>query len=373
MLIPGTGGEHMRFRISFIMLIILFLLYIPIQLPVHAEEIAPPQLESEAAILVELETGTILLEKNATKKLNPASLTKIATAIYAIENGNLEDMVIVSENAYQTIGSSVYLEIGEKISLKELLEGLLVNSGNDAGIAIAEHLSGSVKQFSEDLNAYLEKNIGVQNTHFENPHGLYHSNHYTTAEDLAMITRYAMKNKDFRKLFGMKKLKWDGEKWDTTLYTHHKLLRETPYPGVTGGKTGYIEEAGHTLATTAERENLDLLTVTLNTDLQMDSYQDTEELLDYGFDNFIRKGQHVTKQNKVVNFRKLANANVNELKLQEQKVTLKRRVQVSSPNHGQQVPLSLNSIPINQYDILVLITLLAYLLFKFYYHKSQKP
>lgn len=246
----------------------------------------PLSLKSEAAIVIDAKTGTVIYEKNSKVKMYPASLTKIATAIYAIENGNLDDIVTVSKHAKGTIGSSVYLEEGEQVTLKKLLQGLLINSGNDAGVAIAEHLSGSVEHFSSDINDYLQREIGVQNTNFENPHGLFDPSHVTTAEDLAKITQYAMENKVFKEIFGTKELEWNGASWDTTIYKHHKLMREMPYEGVTGGKTGFIEESGFTLATTAERENMSLIIITLNSNLQSDAYNDTINLLNYSFENF---------------------------------------------------------------------------------------
>lgn len=247
-----------------------------------------PTILSETAIMIDAKTGSVLYEKNADKQMYPASLTKIATAIYAIETGNLDDVVTVSKKARDTEGTRVYLEEGEKVTLKKLLQGLLINSGNDAGVAIAEHLSGSVEQFSDDINAYLKNVIGVNNTNYENPHGLFDPDHVTTAEDLAIITQYAMKNEVFRDIFGTKELKWDGESWDTTLFTHHKLMREKPYEGVTGGKTGFVDQSGFTLATTAKRDNLSLIVITLNSDVQASAYNDTINLLDYGFENFQR-------------------------------------------------------------------------------------
>lgn len=153
-----------------------------------------PILSSEAAIVMEATTGEVLYEKNAQSQMYPASLTKIATAIYAIENGNLNDSVTINEKARNTEGTRVYLEVGEQVTLEKLLQGLLINSGNDAGVAIAEHISGSVELFASDLNSYLKDVIGLQNTNLENPHGLFDPQHMTTAEDLAELTRYAMKN-----------------------------------------------------------------------------------------------------------------------------------------------------------------------------------
>lgn len=250
-----------------------------------AESDVGPIITSEAVILIEEGSGRVLYEQNSDLKMYPASLTKVATAIYAIEKGNLEDIVTVSENAREVDGTRVYLEVGEKVTLKKLIQGLLINSGNDAGVAIAEHLNGSEKEFAININAYL-KEIGLRNTNFTNPHGLFDTNHTTTARDLALITQYAMKNNEFREIFGMKELKWDGEGWDTTLYNHHKLMRERPYEGVTGGKTGYVEESRHTLITTAKRGNMSVIAVVLKGQSQDAIYNNTVELLDYAFTNF---------------------------------------------------------------------------------------
>ncbi|PYF02632.1 D-alanyl-D-alanine carboxypeptidase family protein [Ureibacillus chungkukjangi] len=247
-----------------------------------------PNIVSESAIVMEANTGKILFEKNANKQMYPASLTKIATAIYAIENGHLDDEVIVSSSVRSVEGTRVYLEVGEKVTLKKLIQGLLINSGNDAGVAIAEHLDGNVEQFSNNLSTYLKDVIGVQNTNFENPHGLYNKDHFTTAKDLAKITKYALQNDTFKEIFSTKQLDWIGDSWDTTLITHHKILKgEIPYEEVTGGKTGYINQSGFTLATTAENENLSLIVITLNNPTEETSYHDTIELLNYGFENYI--------------------------------------------------------------------------------------
>ncbi|WP_164670187.1 D-alanyl-D-alanine carboxypeptidase family protein [Virgibacillus doumboii] len=255
----------------------------------HAETTTqPPSIISEAAIVIDSKTGDVLYENNAHTKMYPASLTKIATAIYAIETGDLDDIVTVSEKARNIEGTRVYLEEGERVTLKKLIQGLLINSGNDAGVAIAEHLSGSVKQFAFDINDYLKNVIGVEKTHFENPHGLFDPNHVTTAEDLAKITKYALQNDLFREIFGTVKLEWHGESWDTTLITHHKLLHQGSYEGITGGKTGFVNQSGFTLATTAKRDDLGLIVITLNTNFQSEAYKDTTNLLDYAFKNFER-------------------------------------------------------------------------------------
>ncbi|MEH7387180.1 D-alanyl-D-alanine carboxypeptidase family protein [Bacillus sp. JJ1521] len=252
-----------------------------------AEAIGAPVIKSEAVILLDANNGSILYEKNSHTKMYPASLTKMATAIYAIENGNLNDVVTVSANAYETDGTRVYLEVGEQVTLKHLIQGLLINSGNDAGVAIAEHLNGDIESFAHSINKYLKEKIGVEETHFTNPHGLFDENHYTSAYDLALITKYALKNPVFREIFGTKELAWDGKSWDTTLLSHHLLLRgEIPYEGITGGKTGFVDESGNTLSTSAEKGDLSLIAIVLQADRKGVAYEDTVALLDYGFENF---------------------------------------------------------------------------------------
>ncbi|HEY2421315.1 MAG TPA: D-alanyl-D-alanine carboxypeptidase, partial [Neobacillus sp.] len=162
-----------------------------------------------------------------------------------------------------------------------------INSGNDAAVAVAEHIDGSVERFAENINVYLKDKIGVYNTHFTNPNGLFDPNHYTTAMDLATMTNYAKKNPVFSEIFGTKELQWVGESWKTTLITHHLMLKgEIPYTGITGGKTGYVEESKSTLATTAYNGKIKLTAIVLKAANKNVMYQDTKSLLDYGFTNF---------------------------------------------------------------------------------------
>ncbi|CDQ20934.1 D-alanyl-D-alanine carboxypeptidase family protein [Halobacillus karajensis] len=272
-----------------ITLLITALLFIQIISPTRTEAVTepePPSIHSEAAVVLEAHTGQVLYSKNKDVQMYPASLTKIATAIYAIEHGDLDETVTVSKRAYETGGSSVFLEEGDEATLRQLVEGLLLNSANDAGVAIAEHLSGSVEQFSDDLNTYLKEEVGVKNTHFQNPHGLFDPEHRTTAEDMAKITQYAQGNETFQQIYGMEVLEWDGQKWDATLYTHHLLMREDPYEGVIGGKTGFVPQSGFTLATSAVRGDTGLIVITMNSSSKDRSYEDTKKLLDYGFKHY---------------------------------------------------------------------------------------
>ncbi|ESU30106.1 hypothetical protein G3A_23695 [Bacillus sp. 17376] len=261
-----------------------------------------PVLTSEAAVLMDTQSGAILFGKNEETRMYPASLTKIATAIYAIETADLDEQVVVSEEIENIDGTRVYLNPGEKVSLKKLVQGMLINSGNDAALAIAIHLDGSLESYSENINKFLKTNIGVEDTHFVNPHGLFDENNYTTAKELGLILNYAMNNPDFREIFGTKQLEWDGESWDTTILSHHRMLKgEIPYEGVTGGKTGFVDQSKQTLATTADNGKLKLTAILLKSEYKRKIYEDTAELFDYGFANFhsvqIRKGEKFNNGN----------------------------------------------------------------------------
>lgn len=243
-----------------------------------------PQLQSQAAILIDADTGQVLFQQNESEKMYPASITKIVTGIIAIEEGDLEDIVTVSENARQVEGTRVFLETGEQVSLLKLVQGLLINSGNDAGVAIAEHMDGSEEKFAERMNRFVREKAGVIQTNFTNPHGLFHEEHYTTAYDMALISRYAMQNEQFREIVGTYELDWVGEGWITTIYNHNRLLGD--YEGATGIKNGFVQLSGYTLVGSAKRGELELIAVTLNAPSANQLYKDMTALLDYGFEHF---------------------------------------------------------------------------------------
>lgn len=279
-------------------MLLLIIMYSSVGL-VAAEGEEDPSLTSEAAVLMDTQSGAILFGKNEESRMYPASLTKIATAIYAIESGDLDELVVVSKKIEDIDGTRVYLNPGEQVPLRKLVQGMLINSGNDAALAIAIHLDGSLENYSKSINEFLETNTGVENTHFVNPHGLFDENHYTTAKDLGMILNYAMNNPDFREIFGTKQLEWDGESWDTTILSHHRMLKgEIPYEAVTGGKTGFVDQSKQTLATTADNGNLKLTAILLKSEYKRKIYEDTIKLFDYGFAGFnssqIRKGETFT-------------------------------------------------------------------------------
>lgn len=236
---------------------------------------------AKSAILFEPVSRRTVFAYNEKEKLPMASTTKIVTAITAIENGNLNDMVTTSKRAASVEGSSIWLAEGEQQKLEDLLYGLMLSSGNDAAIAIAEHIGG-YDNFVKLMNITAEK-AGALNSNFENPNGLDSENHYTTAEDLAKITAYAMKNNTFRKIVSSKEksVPWQGHEWNRKLKNHNKLLRM--YEGCIGVKTGFTKKDGRCLVSAAERNGVTLICVTLN---DPNDWDDHINMLNYGFDIF---------------------------------------------------------------------------------------
>ncbi|MBP1933515.1 D-alanyl-D-alanine carboxypeptidase family protein [Ammoniphilus resinae] len=249
------------------------------------EAAAAPSISAQAAAVIDVESGRILYEKNGNEKMRVASLTKIMTAIVAIEEGNLQEMVRVPSHAVGTEGSSIYLRKNEELSLEDLLYGLMLRSGNDAAVTIADHIGGSVEGFARLMNEKAQY-LGLSGTHFTNPHGLDDSNnHFSTANDLAKLTAYALHNPDFKKIVAtkVKKIPQAGEKWDRNLINKNKML--SYYEGADGVKTGYTKLAKRCLVSSATREERQVTVVTLNAP---DDWDDHAKLLDYGMKQFTR-------------------------------------------------------------------------------------
>jgi D-alanyl-D-alanine carboxypeptidase len=247
---------------------------------------------AKAAILFDATSGRVLYEKNADNEMLIASLTKIMTAILAIENGKMDELVTVGPHAVGVDGSSIYLKQGEKIPLGTLVYGLMLRSGNDAAIAIAEHIGGSVEGFVYMMNEKLAY-LGLEHTHFANPHGLDQSGHYSSAKDLAVLTAYALKNPIFQQIVKteVKTVPWPGEKWQRKFYNKNKMLRF--YKWADGVKTGFTKKARRTLVSSATKEGHQLITVTLN---DGDDWRDSMMMLEYGFTHYdlvpvLTKGQ----------------------------------------------------------------------------------
>ncbi len=236
-------------------------------------------LSAKSAVLYEPVSERILFSKNENEKLPMASTTKILTGITAIENCDISEVATVSANAANTEGSSVWLEEGEKITVENLLYGLLLSSGNDAAVAIAEHISGSTEEFSKLMNNTARK-AGALNSNFMNPSGLDNIDHYTTAYDLARITTYAMKNELFRQIVStkIKTIPWQGHTWDRQLKNHNKLLNI--YDGANGVKTGFTKKDGRCLVGSANKNGIQLITVTLNAP---DDWNDHIKMFEFGY------------------------------------------------------------------------------------------
>lgn len=231
-----------------------------------------------SAVLYEPETRSFLFSKNADLRLPMASTTKIMTALVALEECDTDELVAIDERAVGTEGSSAYLKEGDVLTMEELLYALLLQSANDAAVAIACHIGGSVEGFSTLMN---EKAIalGLTETHFTNPHGLDDKEHYTTARELAIITAAALKNDSFKRIASTYKRTFATEDRTRTYVNHNKLLHL--YDGCIGVKTGFTKKSGRCLVGAAEKEGLCFISVTLDAP---SDWSDHEKMLDYGFE-----------------------------------------------------------------------------------------
>ena len=240
---------------------------------------APPSVSAESAALID-ESGQILYEKNANAKAYPASTTKIMTALVVLEKLDelglgMDSEVIIPEEAVGIEGSSIYLKKGERISIEELLYGLMLQSGNDSATALAMCVGGSLSSFVSMMNEKAEA-LGCSGTHFTNPSGLYEENHYTTAADLARIAGEAMKRDDFRKIVRTK----DWQNADGSRSFHNKNKTVFQYDGATGVKIGFTKASGRTLVASAKRGDKEMIAVVLR---DGNWFNDAYALMDYGF------------------------------------------------------------------------------------------
>ncbi len=231
------------------------------------------EVSASAAVLMDMDSGRVLYERNAGNRMLIASTTKIMTALVALRDGNLADTVKVSREAAYTEGSSMYLKEGEELTLETLLYGLLLCSGNDAAVAVAEHVGGSVKGFVEQMNETAME-LGMEDSSFANPNGLDDGEHYSTAYDMALLARAAMKNETLVRIASTRTVTVGGR----TMTNHNKLLQFMD--GCLGLKTGYTRAAGRTLVSCAERGGQRLIAVTLQ---DGNDWADHQSLYDYGF------------------------------------------------------------------------------------------
>lgn len=252
-----------------------------------------PNVYANAAIVMEASTGLILYEKNIHETYYPASITKILSSLVIIENSSPGEVVTFSHDAVFNVeldSSRIGIDVGEQLTIQQCLYGILLESANEVTYAAAEHVAGSIEAFAQMMNNRA-KEIGCQDSNFVNPHGLPDDNHYTSAYDMALITRKAIKNESFRKIFSTRTYQIPPtNKQSETRYlrNHHKFIlkQDYSYEGTVGGKTGYTSKAKYTLVTVAKRGDLELICVILKDDTSNHQYEDTIKLLDFGFNNF---------------------------------------------------------------------------------------
>ena len=234
-----------------------------------------------SAILMDTTNNRIIYSKNIHEVRSVASISKIMTALLAVESGKLDKEVKINSSINKAYGSAIYIKTGEKMKLRDLVYGLMLRSGNDAALAIADYVGGSVDNFVTMMN-HKAKEIGMKNTYFNNPSGLDEDKgNYSTAYDMAILTSYAMKIKEYRDIVKTKDYKLETNKNTYIWHNKHKLHKLYKY--TTGGKTGYTKKAKRTLVTTASKDNTNLVVVTLN---DGNDFKDHMALLDYGFENY---------------------------------------------------------------------------------------
>ena len=242
-----------------------------------------PVLNSRIAVAYDRKSGNVIWGKNENKRTAMASTTKIMTAIVLIENADLNKMVTVSAKAAGTGGSRLGLKRNDKISLRDLLYGLMLKSGNDSAVAIAEEVGGSIEGFAEIMNSKAAE-LGLENTHFVTPHGLDNPEHYTTAFELAKLADYALKNEMFAKVVGTKNYTVTINGYPKNISNTNELLGYLN--GVYGVKTGFTNNAGRCLVTSVNRNNFDIITVVLQADTKKFRTTDSIKLIEYVYENY---------------------------------------------------------------------------------------
>lgn len=270
---------------------------------IYAEAKAKPSISAESAVVMDVKSGTILYQKNMNKKQYPASITKVMTGLLAIENSSLSETVTYSREAVTNLesgASNIWIKPGEKLSMEDSLYAILLMSANEACNGVSEHIAGSTENFVKMMNERA-KELGCTGTHFANTNGLWMANHYTTAHDMALISRAAYKNPVFAKITGTKR--YNIEKTNKNkkryLYNHHGMLYASNfsqylYEYCVGGKTGYTSKCRYTLVTYAKKNNMTLVSVIMKAPnspwTEPNEYTDTTKILNYCFENYKRFG-----------------------------------------------------------------------------------
>ena len=280
----------MKTKKVFIILLWLFLIFIPIGQVFSADSAEQPSISAASAILLDNKTGKVLYNKNENKKMYPASTTKILTAIIVIENCNLDTIATASYDAIMSIPdgySTANIQIGEQLTIEQLLELLLVHSANDAANVLAEFVGGSTDSFVSIMNTKINE-LGLTNSHFTNVYGLHDDNHYTTAHDLAFIMKYCLNNNTFRKIAGQASCAIPAtNKYGTRSYnsTNELLVPNSTYyyKYLTTGKTGFTSQAKECLVSSAYKNNLELIGVVLGS---TNRFVDTRNIYEYAYSNY---------------------------------------------------------------------------------------
>ncbi|GLG01274.1 hypothetical protein Alches_13130 [Alicyclobacillus hesperidum subsp. aegles] len=254
-----------------------------------------PSIVSQSAVVMDMDTGTVVYGKNPLALHYPASITKIMTALLALKLGHLTDVLTASQNAVNQPPDKLYLEVGEQEELGPLLTAMMLDSANDVAVEIAEHYGGSVARFAQMMNAEA-KALGADHTHFVNPNGLPNPDHTTTAYDMAVITRAAMQEPEFRKIVDTKYDNWQGEAWHARLVNLNRML--FTYPGAIGVKTGFTSVAHETLVVAARRGTTTFLAVLMDCPTDAQIRADATALLNYAFAHY--ETQTVSPADKVV-------------------------------------------------------------------------
>lgn len=249
-----------------------------------AEPIKEPDVNSRACVVIDRKTNSVLFGKNENSKKKMASTTKIMTATIIIEKCNLSNTIEISKKAAGTGGSRLGLKTGDKITILDLLYGLMLRSGNDAAVALAEYAGGDINGFAELMNAKALE-LGLTNTHFETPHGLDSNEHYTTAYELALLSNYALNNPTFAKIVGTKNYTITINGSPKALSNTNELLGNME--GVYGIKTGFTNGANRCLVTACKRNNIDIICVVLGADTKKFRTIDSIKLINYVFNNFV--------------------------------------------------------------------------------------
>lgn len=243
---------------------------------------SPPSVAGTSHLLIDFDSGKVLASKEPDARIEPASLTKIMTGYVVINelaNGNMsmDEMVTISEKAWKMPGSKMFIEVGKQVTVRDLIKGMVIQSGNDASVALAEYIAGSEAVFAQLMNKYAQT-LGMTNTNFVNATGLPHPDHYTSANDLALLTKALItKFPEEYKWYSEKKFTFNG----ITQYNRNKLLWQDPT--VDGLKTGHTEAAGYCLVSSAKRDDMRLISVVLGTNSMEQRIQETQKLLNYGF------------------------------------------------------------------------------------------